>query len=58
MSKKEYTINGRIVQYVSAVIEAEDVDEAMVKAEEAFANGDCMLGDAEVEIEEYEDEEI
>lgn len=48
----EFEINGRIIQYVSAVVEADSLEEAQDIAQQSFADGTCMFGDADIEIDE------
>jgi hypothetical protein len=47
----EYEINGRIIQLVSGIFEADSLEDAQDLAEIAFAEGNCMFGDTEVEVE-------
>jgi len=47
----EYEINGKVIEYVSAIFEAQSLKEAREMAIEAFNNGECLYGDTEIEIE-------
>jgi hypothetical protein len=47
----EYEINGKVIEYVSAIFEAESLEEAREMAIDAFSNGECMYGNTEIEIE-------
>jgi hypothetical protein len=48
---QDFEINGEIIFKVSAVIEAETVQEARLIARSMFATGQCMTGDQEIKIE-------
>lgn len=48
---EEFEINGEVVIPVSALIEAETVEEARLIARGLFALGECMAGDQEIRIE-------
>jgi hypothetical protein len=47
----EFEINGEVVFKVSAIIEAETIEEARLMARHLFATGECMTGDQEIKIE-------
>jgi hypothetical protein len=48
---EEFEINGEVVFKVSAVIEAETIEEARLIARGLFATGECMTGDQEIRIQ-------
>jgi hypothetical protein len=48
---EEFEINGEVVFKVSAVIEAETIQEARLIARSLFATGECMSGDQEIRID-------
>jgi hypothetical protein len=47
----EFEINGEVAIKVSAVIEAETIEQARLIARHLFATGECMTGDQEIRIE-------
>jgi hypothetical protein len=48
---EEFEINGEVVFKVSAVIEAETIQEARLLARHLFATGECLSGDQEIRID-------
>lgn len=48
---EEFEINGEIIIPVSALIEADTIQEARLIARSLFATGECMAGDQEIKIE-------
>jgi len=49
---EQFEINDRIIQYVAGIFEANSLEEAQELAKQAFADGECMMGDCDIEIEE------
>jgi hypothetical protein len=50
----EYVVNGRVIQYVSVVVEASSEEEAYALAKEAIGQDQCMFGDAELDKDSLE----